>query len=108
MDEPTNSLDLQRQLELFDVIRNITEENDMTTIVALHDLNLAARYAGNVILMNGGKIVAAGSPASVITEAMIREVYGVNARVTLDGEGIPQVIPINSTRKCGIKKAITG
>ncbi|KKG05830.1 ferrichrome ABC transporter ATP-binding protein [Methanosarcina mazei] len=104
MDEPTNSLDLQRQLELFDVIRDITDENKMTTIVALHDLNLAARYAGKVILMNGGKIMAAGSPASVITEAMIREVYGVNARVTLDDEGIPQVIPINSTRKCGIKR----
>ncbi len=108
MDEPTNSLDLQRQLELFDVIQNITEENGITTVVALHDLNLAARYAGNVVLMNGGTVVAAGSPASVITEAMIRKVYGVNARVTLDGEGIPQVIPINSTRKCGIKKAIIG
>jgi len=108
MDEPTNSLDLQRQLELFDVIQTITENNGMTTVVALHDLNLAARYAGNVVLMNGGKVVASGSPASVITEAMIRKVYGVNARVTLDGEGIPQVIPINSTRKCRIKKAIMG
>lgn len=102
MDEPTNSLDLQRQLELFDLIGEITRESKMTTIVALHDLNLAARYAGNIVLMNHGCIQATGSPAKVITAEMIRDVYGVNARVTLDDEGIPQVIPINSTRKCGI------
>ncbi len=100
MDEPTSSLDLQRQLELFDVIREITCGNNMVTIVAMHDLNLAARYARNIVLMNMGNIEAAGSPASVITEEMIRDIYGVNARVTLDDEGIPQVIPINSTRKC--------
>jgi len=101
MDEPTNSLDLQHQLELFDVIRTITEDNNMTTVVALHDLNLAARYADNIILLNCGKIEAMGSPGSVITEDMIRTVYGVNARVTIDNEGIPQIIPINSTRYCG-------
>jgi iron complex transport system ATP-binding protein len=101
MDEPTNSLDLQRQLELFDVIRDITDKNKMTTVVALHDLNLAARYAGRVVLMNRGRVEAQGSPAYVITEGMIRTVYGVNARVTLDGDDIPQIIPINSTRKCG-------
>ena len=108
MDEPTNSLDLQRQLELFDVIRDLTEESGMTTIVALHDLNLAARYARQVVLMNRGRIEAAGTPAAVITAEMIRSVYGVNARVTLDDEGIPQVIPLNSTRKCMIKKPIVG
>lgn len=106
MDEPTNSLDLQRQLELFDVIRDITGENKMTTVVALHDLNLAARYAGKVVLMNRGGVEAQGTPADVITEEMIRAVYGVNARVTLDGDGIPQVIPVNSARKRGLKKNI--
>lgn len=107
MDEPTNSLDLQRQLELFDVIREITGENKMTTVVALHDLNLAARYAGKVVLMNQGGIEAQGRPADVITAGMIRTVYGVNARVTLDEDGIPQVIPVNSVRKGGLKKIST-
>jgi iron complex transport system ATP-binding protein len=101
MDEPTNSLDLQHQLELFDLIRTITKDTDMTTVVALHDLNLAARYGDRIVLLNHGMVEATGSPESVITEEMIRAVYGVNARVTLDDEGIPQVIPINSIRKCG-------
>jgi iron complex transport system ATP-binding protein len=100
MDEPTNSLDLQRQLELFDLIRDVSQLNKMATIVVLHDLNLAARYADNVILLNQGRIEAAGSPASVLTEEMILRVYGVRSRVTLDCEGIPQIIPISSARKC--------
>jgi iron complex transport system ATP-binding protein len=99
MDEPTNSLDLQHQLELFELIKAITDENGMTTIVALHDLNLAARYAGNVVLLNKGRIEVTGKPTSVITEEMIRDVYCVNARVTTDDEGIPQVIPLASARK---------
>jgi len=101
MDEPTNSLDLQRQLELFDLIREISQLNKMATIVVLHDLNLAARYADSIILLNQGHIEAAGCPASVLTEEMILRVYGVRARVTLDSEGIPQVIPISSARKYG-------
>lgn len=104
MDEPTNSLDLSRQLELFDLIREITWFSNMTTIVALHDLNLAARYAGNIILLNRGIIEASGIPASVLTEDMILRVYGVHARVTLDDEGIPQIIPISSARKCRLKE----
>ncbi len=103
MDEPTNSLDLQRQLELFDIINEITYKNKMTTIVALHDLNLAARYANKIVLMNDGCIVATGTPSSVITEDMIRDIYGVEARVILDGDRIPQVIPLKSTRKHVIK-----
>ncbi|MGD6851766.1 MAG: ABC transporter ATP-binding protein [Candidatus Bathyarchaeia archaeon] len=100
MDEPTNSLDLQHQLELFELIKMITKENKMTTVVALHDLNLAARYADKIVLMNLGKIEATGKPESVITVDMIRNIYGVNARVMTDDEGIPQVIPIKSARKC--------
>ncbi len=107
MDEPTSSLDLQRQLELFDVIQDITDENKITTIVALHDLNLAARFAGKVVLINCGRIEAQGSPAHVITEEMIRTVYGVNARVMLDEDEIPQIIPINSTRKSCKQKTFT-
>jgi iron complex transport system ATP-binding protein len=98
LDEPTNSLDLRHQLELFDLIQDITQENQMTTIIALHDLNLAARYAGKVILMNKGRVEAAGSPVSVITKKMIQSVYEVNSRVTIDPEGIPQVLPINSSK----------
>jgi iron complex transport system ATP-binding protein len=99
MDEPTNSLDIQHQLELFELIRSITEDNRMTTIVASHDLNLAARFADKVILIHQGKIRAAGGAAEVITDEMLKHVYGIQARVLMDDEGIPQIIPLRSARK---------
>jgi iron complex transport system ATP-binding protein len=99
MDEPTNGLDLQHQLELFEFIRKITKEREMTTIIALHDLNLAARYADNVVVMSKGKIHASGSPSSVLTQKNIQSVYNVNANISVDTDGILWIKPLNSVRK---------
>jgi iron complex transport system ATP-binding protein len=98
LDEPTNSLDLQHQLELFELIQSITSDQGMTTIVAMHDLNLAARYAHKLVLMHHGVMVATGKPAEVITGDMLETVYGIQARVSLDEKGIPQIIPLRSVR----------
>lgn len=100
MDEPTNSLDLQHQLELFEFIQQITKERGMTTIIALHDLNLAARYADNVVLMNKGKIHDFGSPYSVLTQKNIQSVYGINTNISIDADGILWIKPLSSVRKC--------
>lgn len=96
MDEPTNNLDLHHQLEMFDLIREISLEKQLTTIMALHDLNHAARYAEHIVVLNQGRIYAAGPPAAVLTAEMIRAVYGVNAKVTRDADGPPQITPINA------------
>ncbi|MHB9073141.1 MAG: ATP-binding cassette domain-containing protein [Desulfobaccales bacterium] len=104
MDEPTNSLDLKHQLELFELVSSITSDHGMTTIVAIHDLNLAARYAQNLVLMHGGLIAAIGKPAAVITREMLATVYGIKARVSIDEKGIPQVIPISSVRRNSTEK----
>ncbi|WP_288068109.1 ABC transporter ATP-binding protein [Methanolobus sp.] len=99
MDEPTNGLDLQHQLELFEFIQKITKEKCMTTIIALHDLNLAARYADNIVIMNNGKIHASGTPASVLTHNNIQSVYGINADISTDVAGTLWIKPLNSIRK---------
>lgn len=96
MDEPTNSLDIQHQLELFELIRCVTKSRRMTTILALHDLNLAARFSDNVVLLHQGKIRAAGKATEVITKEMLEEVYGIHARVMIDQDGVPQIFPISS------------
>jgi iron complex transport system ATP-binding protein len=98
MDEPTNSLDLQHQLVLFDLIREIADEQKITSLVALHDLNLAARYADNVIVLNNGKVVEGGSPEEVLTCEMIESVYGVHACVNTDNEGFVHITPICSVK----------
>jgi iron complex transport system ATP-binding protein len=98
LDEPTSSLDLQRQLEVLEVIRRVTCEREMTTIIALHDLNLAARHADNFIVMCGGRVYASGRADLVLTPQMIRDVYGVHTTVRPGEDGVPQITPISSVR----------
>ncbi len=93
MDEPTSSLDLQKQMEIFDLIRVVTLERKMITLVAIHDLNLASRYADRIVIMNKGRVYATGTPIETLTPEMIKSVYGVRAEVHIDTDGLPVVIP---------------
>jgi len=99
MDEPTSSLDLQHQLEVLDLIRDVTVDREITTLIALHDLNLAARYADKIVVLHNGTVYASGKSAPVLTPEMVRHIYGVNATVYVDGDGIPQITPISSVRR---------
>ena len=93
LDEPVSNLDIRHQLEILDLIRNITKSNAIITILVLHDLNLAARYADEIVMLRKGEVYARGNPKSVLTEDIIRDVYRVHARVRNDG-GILQVAPL--------------
>ncbi|MET7646791.1 ABC transporter ATP-binding protein [Streptomyces sp. NPDC005426] len=88
LDEPTNHLDIQHQLDLLSLVTSLP----LTAVVALHDLNLAAMYCDRIVVMNEGRVVAAGTPAEVITEGLIADVYRVRSVVTPDGpQGRPSV-----------------
>lgn len=76
-DEPTSALDLRRQLELMSLIRDETRARNVTSIVALHDLNLAGRFADELLLVRQGQILAQGTPDSVLGDARVGETYGV-------------------------------
>ncbi len=93
LDEPTSNLDIRHQLEVMDIIKNIVREKRISAIMAIHDLNLAARYADRIIMMNSGKIFAAGSPSSVLTPENIKHVYGVESEVE-EKRGRPYIVPI--------------
>ena len=77
LDEPTNHLDIRHQLELLELVRR----TGVTTLAALHDLALAARYCDRLIMLDRGKIVAIGTPMEVLTEQRIADVYGVTAAI---------------------------
>ena len=62
LDEPTSSLDLQRQLELLELVRKLASGRRMTVLIALHDLNLAARFADRLVMLHGGTVYADGTP----------------------------------------------
>ena len=93
LDEPTTFLDIAHQFEVMDLCARLHEEG-RTLVAVLHDLNQAARYATHLIAMRAGVIVAEGPPASVVTEPLVREVFGLACRVVPDPEtGTPMVVP---------------
>jgi iron complex transport system ATP-binding protein len=77
LDEPTNHLDIHGQLEILDLVKNL----GVTTIAALHELNLAAFYCDRLYVLKEGKLVASGTPEAVLQPELIRQVYGVWSEV---------------------------
>ena len=97
LDEPTSNLDIRHQLEVLDIIKKIVSERGISVIMAIHDLNLAARYTDRIIIMNGGTIFAAGEPFSVLTTENIKYAYGVEVEVNVHA-GRPYIVPIRPLR----------
>lgn len=77
LDEPTNHLDPRYQLELLRLIKTL----GLATLASFHDLNLAAAFCDRLYVLDHGRVVASGTPAEVLTEALLAEVYGVQALV---------------------------
>ena len=81
LDEPTTNLDLTHQVEVLDLITDLNRQRGTTVAIVLHDLNLAARYADHIIAMKDGQIVAEGTSRTVVTEELVRDVFGLESRV---------------------------
>ncbi|KQR76838.1 ABC transporter [Arthrobacter sp. Leaf337] len=95
LDEPTTYLDLAHQVEVLDLVTDLNRTRGTTVAIVLHDLNLAARYADHVIAMKGGRIVAEGASTHVVTEDLVRDVFGLESRVLPDPvSGTPLIIPL--------------
>ncbi|AKS32228.1 ABC transporter ATP-binding protein [Mycolicibacterium goodii] len=86
LDEPTNHLDLRHQHDTLRLLR----ATGSTVIAALHDLNLAAVYCDRICVLDGGQVVALGTPHEVLTVELLAEVYGVDATIG-DTAGVPQI-----------------
>ena len=91
LDEPTSALDLSRQMEILHLIRHVVDQHNCATIMTMHDLNLALRFADRFVFMKGGKIYAACDKWGVTPE-LIQEVYGIEVDVIFHNE-LPVVIP---------------
>ena len=88
LDEPTNHLDVQYQLQLMELVKGAGR----TVVAALHDLNLAAMYCQKLCLLEGGRVVAQGTPEEVLTPERIGAVYGVRAEVLSANDGHLRVL----------------
>jgi iron complex transport system ATP-binding protein len=77
LDEPLTFLDIRHQIEFMKKVRLFTDAPDVVTVGVVHDLNLAARFADQIVMLNRGRVVASGTPAEVLTAEHIRDVFGV-------------------------------
>ena len=95
LDEPTGALDIGQGQNALELIGYLREERPMTIITAMHDLTLAGQFADRLLLMAGGRVVADGPAAQVLTAEYIREFYQANVEVVSVNSGVA-VLPIRN------------
>ena len=106
LDEPTANLDIKHQIDVTKLLKNLSETRDLLIIMISHDINIAAKYADDIIMMRNGTIFAVGTPAEVISSENLEEVYGVRSTV-IDDDGRPHVIlkdtiPAEGSSECNL------
>lgn len=94
MDEPTSALDVYRQFKIMEFIKKMTVERDYTTVVVLHHLDMALRYADSVAVLDNGHIYDIGAPNKVFTKEMFANVYHVDAELIEDKDGVMHILTI--------------
>jgi len=95
LDEPTSNLDMKHQLEVMETISSLVKERSISAIMAIHDLNLAARFSDKLVMLKKGQVYATGEPNALLNEANIGKVYGIEAMV-LNALGRPYIVPLRS------------
>lgn len=94
LDEPTTYLDLSHSVEILSLVRRLADQEGRTVLMVLHDLNLAARYSDQLIVMQRGEVRAVGAPTEVVTESLLSRVFDLPAVVASDPvSGGPLVVP---------------
>lgn len=108
LDEPTTYLDLTHQVEVLDLLYELNEKESRTVVMVLHDINLACRYAHNMIAVKNGAIWAQGKPEDIVTEAMIKGVFDLDCQVLKDPfYGTPLIIPYGKGRNVDLEPAVS-
>jgi iron complex transport system ATP-binding protein len=100
LDEPTTSLDVRYEMTTFELLRALRDDG-VTIVLATHNLNLAARYADDLVLLHRGRLVACGDASEVITGDRISQVYEWPVAIAMHEDGAPQVVP-RSQRTSGV------
>ena len=99
LDEPTSFLDIAHQVEVLDLVRDLSLDQGTTVVMVLHDLPMAARYADHLVAMRAGEIVAQGLPRDVVTAQTVCDVFGITCRVRWEqATGDVSVVPLGRHR----------
>jgi iron complex transport system ATP-binding protein len=96
LDEPTTFLDLAHQIEVLDLLYELNQSKGRTIVMVLHDLNQACRYAEHLVAVRQGQVYTRGTPMQVMTEVMVREVFGLECHIMEDPmAGTPMCVPVS-------------
>ncbi|HYL83852.1 MAG TPA: ABC transporter ATP-binding protein [Candidatus Angelobacter sp.] len=98
LDEPTLHLDIAAQVGLLDALRRLAAENRYTVVIVTHELNLAAEYADQVVLMQRGRCLRVGPPASIYQREMLEQVFQTPLAVEMGSNGRPRVTVLTGTQ----------
>ncbi|MBO4249073.1 ABC transporter ATP-binding protein (plasmid) [Halomicrobium sp. IBSBa] len=94
LDEPTTFLDPHHQLEVMQIVETLRDESDTTVVLVLHDIGQAARYADHVVALKDGSVYARGPPESIVTPALLADVFEIEATVVETEHG-PRIVPLD-------------
>jgi iron complex transport system ATP-binding protein len=86
LDEPVSALDIKYKVQIMDLLQKLNEEKNITIVVILHDLNLAASYSKNILLLKSGKVYKYGSPDETIQAEFIRDVFDIDVNILRNPE----------------------
>ncbi|ATN36630.1 iron-dicitrate transporter ATP-binding subunit (plasmid) [Rhizobium sp. ACO-34A] len=93
LDEPTTYLDIAHQIELLDLLADLNGQG-RTVVAVLHDLNQACRYASHLVAMKDGAVISEGAPSEIVTEALVRDVFGLASVIIADPvSATPLIVP---------------
>ncbi len=102
LDEPTSALDIAHQLEVMEIIHDLVHDRKISVMMVIHDLNLASRYADNILMLFEGRVYATGSAKDTLTRPNIAEVYGVETSIH-DLDGTLSVTPVRRVQKQSLR-----
>lgn len=94
LDEPTVALDIAHEMAVFELLRSLSRDDDRTIVIATHHVNLAARYADTLLLLDRGRVVASGEPRAVMQQSILEPVYQWPLLV-YEQVGAPQITPLS-------------
>ena len=97
LDEPTAALDVGHQQHVLELIDELRIEQGLTVLAAMHDLTLAAQFAGSLVLLDNGRVALAGRASEVLTEESIRKHYGASIRIVVDAGGGLAIVPARTS-----------
>ena len=98
LDEPTSALDLGRRVDALEIVDALRREHGLTILSAMHDLTLAGQFADRLVLLSAGEVVASGTPAEVLDEALLTDHFGLHVQVLRTDDGELVVAPRRRAR----------